>query len=381
VRITEELHEVSYIDQAELVALDHPANEDIYTNDKFKSPPYPQFRLFGDTRKIHPVRATDDRGNNVTSRLLKRDRVYPDAFLHDATGVAAKHTLDLDFGKVAPNGRAVLILNGWIDWADGSAFFAAAQSGKGGLIFPYLQVKDAAGKWRTVIEDMGVPSGGPKTIAVDLTGKFLSASREVRIVTNMSIFWDEAFLLENTQTPPVHLTRINVESADLRFRGFSRTIIDPKHGQPEQFVYADVMPISTWNPVEGFYTRYGNVEALMNKVDDRMVVMGSGDEIRLTFSASRLPALPQGWTRDYLLLVDGWSKDADANTAFNDRVQPLPYHAMTQYPYKKGEHYPQDPEHVQYVHDYLTRPALRLIRPLSQAAQRQEPALQATGTR
>jgi len=381
VRITEELHEVSYIDQAQLIAVDHPANEDIYTNDKFKSPPYPQFRLFGDTHKVQPVRATDDRGNDVTSRVLKQDRVYPDAFLHDATGVAAKHKLDLDFGEAAPNGRAVLILNGWIDWADGSAFLAAAQSGKGGLIFPYLQVKDNSGKWKTVIEDMGVPSGGPKTIAVDLTGKFLSASREVRIVTNMSIFWDEAFLLENTEAPPVHLTRINAESADLHFRGFSRTLIDPKHGQPERFVYADVMPVSTWNPVEGFYTRYGNVEGLMNKVDDRMVVMGSGDEIRLNFSASRLPVLPKGWTRDYLLLVDGWSKDADANTAFSDHVQPLPYHAMTQYPYKRGEHYPQDPEHVQYVHDYLTRPALRLIRPLSQTAQRPEPALQTARTR
>ncbi len=374
VRITEELHEVSYIDKTQLIAVDHPANEDIYTNDKFKSPPYPQFRLFGDTRKVYPVRATDDHGNDVTARVMKKDRIYPDSFLHDATGVAARHALDLNFGRAAPDGRAVLVLNGWIDWADGSAFLAAAQSGKGGLIFPYLQVKDTAGNWQTVIKDMGVPSGGPKTIAVDLTDKFLSASREVRIVTNMSIFWDEAFLLENTQAPSVHLTRINAENADLHFRGFSKTLIDPTHGQPEQFVYADVSALSTWNPVAGLYTRYGEVTDLMSKVDDRMVVMGSGDEIRLNFSASQLPPLPKGWTRDYLLLVDGWSKDADANTAFSDSVQPLPYHGMTQYPYKKNEHYPRDAEHVQYVHDYLTRPALRLIRPLSQAAQRREEA-------
>lgn len=374
VRITEELHEVSYIDKAQLVAVDHPVNEDIYTNDKFKSPPYPQFRLFGDTKKIYPMRASDDHGNDVTARLLKRDRRYPDGFLHDATGVAAKHALVLDFGNAAPEGRAVLVLNGWIDWADGSAFMAAAQSGRGGLIFPYLQVKNAAGQWQTVIQDMGVPSGGPKTIAVDLTDKFLSASREVRIVTNMSIFWDEAFLLENTATPPVHLTRLNPDSADLHFRGFSKTLIDANHNQPEQFVYSDVSALSTWNPVAGLYTRYGEVTDLMTKIDDRMVVMGSGDEIRLNFSAARLPVLPKGWMRDYLLLVDGWSKDADANTAFGDAVQPLPYHGMTQYPYKKHEGYPQDAEHVQYVHEYLTRPALRLIRPLSQAAERRDEA-------
>src|SRR4029077_4176606 len=37
VRITEELHEVSYLDQVRLFALDHPANIDIVTNEKFKS--------------------------------------------------------------------------------------------------------------------------------------------------------------------------------------------------------------------------------------------------------------------------------------------------------------------------------------------------------
>ncbi len=75
---------------------------------------------------------------------------------------------------------------------------AASQETKEGLILPYLQVKDAQGKWKTVIEDMGIPAGKPKTISVDLTGKFLSASREVRIVTNLCVYWDEIFLSEDT---------------------------------------------------------------------------------------------------------------------------------------------------------------------------------------
>jgi hypothetical protein len=36
----------------------------------------------------------------------------------------------------------VLILNGWVDWADGSTFMAASQAKKD-LVLPYLQVKDA----------------------------------------------------------------------------------------------------------------------------------------------------------------------------------------------------------------------------------------------
>jgi hypothetical protein len=92
--------------------------------------------------------------------------------------------------------------------------------------------------------------------------------------------------------------------------------------------------------------------------------MGSGDEIRMHFDASRLPALPAGWKRDFLLKVDGWAKDRDANTAHSQSVEPLPFHQMTQYPYGPNEHYPDDPDHEMYRQKYNTRPGLRLIRPL-----------------
>jgi hypothetical protein len=65
--------------------------------------------------------------------------------------------------------------------------------------------------------------------------------------------------------------------------------------------------------------------------------------------------------------MDGWAKDADANTAFSQSVLPLPFHSMSRYPYPAGEHFPIDAEHAQYQHDYNTRPALRLIRNLTGA--------------
>jgi len=366
IHITEELHEVSYLDEVQLIALDHPASLDIYTNDKFKSPPYPEFRLFGAQEKIHPIRAIDMHNVDATARLAKIDQTYPDAFEHNTSGVAELHTLDLDFGKAAPENRAALVLNGWVDWADGSTFLGASQNGTG-LIFPYLQVKDAAGNWKTVIEDMGIPSGKPKTIVVDLTGKFLSASREVRIVTNLCVYWDQIFLIRDARAPQTHLTPLNAEAADVHFRGFSHPVIDATRQQPEKFLYDQVQPVSNWNPTPGSYTRYGDVVALVQTADDRMVVMGSGDELSLDFPASSLPRLPNGWTRDFLLLVDGWAKDADPNTAFSQSVLPLPFHAMSAYPYKASEHFPSDPLHTEYVREYLTRPALRLIRPLAPA--------------
>ncbi len=92
--------------------------------------------------------------------------------------------------------------------------------------------------------------------------------------------------------------------------------------------------------------------------------MGSGDELRLIFDASKLSPLPPGWTRDFLLKVDGWAKDRDPNTAFSQTVEPLPFHGMTRYPYPATEHFPQDQSHLNYQHDYNTSPAFRLIRPL-----------------
>jgi tetratricopeptide (TPR) repeat protein len=370
IRITEELREVSYLDQIRLVAVDHPGNIEVYTNDKFKSPPFPEFRLFGVTRRVHPVSARDGHGRDVLDRVLRRDRAYPDGFRRTYSGVAEQHSLELDFGpRAALDNRAVLVLSGWVDWADGSTFLGASQEGKGGLLPPFLQVKDARGEWRTVIEDMGIPAGKPKAIVVDLGGKFLSASREIRIVTNLCVYWDEIFLSEEGGAPEVRMTDVARIAAGLRFRGFSHPIIHPKRTQPEAFNYARVESASMWNPTPGLYTRYGDVRELLGEIDDRTVIMGSGDELRLQFDAGSLPPVPQGWRRDFLLHVDGWAKDGDLNTAYSQTVEPLPFHGMSSYPYPAGERFPETEAHRRWMNEYNTRPALRLIRPLARLAQ------------
>jgi lipoprotein NlpI len=372
IRITEELREVAFLDDIHLVAVDHPEDVDVYTNDKFKGPPFPEFRLFGVSERLYPRLARDHHGQDVLSRLTQKDRTYPDDFARDYAGVAELHHLDLDFGP-AGSGTAgsddedvVMVLSGWVDWADGSTFLATAQENPAGLIVPSLQVKDENGAWQTVIDDMGMPAGKPKTIVVDLSGKFLSASREVRIVTNLCVYWDEIFLAEGASSPEVTLRKAYAERAELRFRGFSGVVIHPQRKQPEHFVYAELRPLSMWNPTPGLYTRYGNVGPLLGEVDDRLVVMGSGDELRLSFDAVALGEPPAGWRRDFLLVVDGWAKDGDANTAHSQTVGPLPYHGMPAYPYEAPHHYPDDGVHNLYREHYNIRPGLRLIRPLTE---------------
>jgi len=366
IRITEELSEVSYLDQVQLLAVDHPAGTEIFTNEKFKGPPYPEYKLFGVERRVYPQWARDDAGRDVLPRLLARDQRYPDQFPRSELGVAVPHTLELDFGKSAPDGRAVLLLHGWVDWPDGSTFRAAAQEVKGGLVMPYLQMQDGEGQWKTVNADMGMPAGKPKTIAVEL--QFLSASRKVRIVTNLCVYWDEIFLSEGASQAQVRQQEVPLLSAGLHFRGFSRTQVHPERKQPDTFFYDSVSSNSFWNPTPGLYTRYGDVRELLRDVDDRLTILGSGDEIRLQFAA--LPAPSAGWTRDFLLKVDGWAKDRDPNTAFSTSVEPLPFHAMSRYPYPVGEHFPDDAAHQRYREEYNTRPALRLIRSLARLEDR-----------
>jgi tetratricopeptide (TPR) repeat protein len=362
IRITEELHEVAYLDQIRLIAVDHPEKVQIFTNDKFKAPPFPEFRLFGVRQRLSPVAARDSKGTNVLPKILRQDGVYAGSLRHNHAGVADLHTLEIEL----PNGpnSGVLFLNGWVDWADGSTFAGAAQSEKTALVFPYLQVKDAGGEWRTVIQDMGIPAGKPKTIAVDLTGKFLSESRHVRIVTNLALYWDEAFFERDHSAPEVRMTQLDPAFAELALRGFSRPVIDPRRRKPEWFDYARWTPNAVWDQTPGLYTRYGDVRELLLEPEDRFVIMGSGDELTLRFDPASLPALPAGWRRDYLLFVDGWAKDSDANTAFSQTVEPLPFHGMSRYPYPEAERYPDTPAHRAYREQYNTRPAMKFVAPM-----------------
>jgi hypothetical protein len=206
---------------------------------------------------------------------------------------------------------------------------------------------------------MGMPAGKPKTIVVPV--EFVSARRKVRIVTNLCVYWDEIFLSEGASDAGVQPALIPFDSADLHFRGFSEARIHPQRKQPDTFFYDRVSAASFWNPTPGLYTRYGRVDNLLRGVDDQLVIMGSGDEVTLQFPVAALPAPRIGFTRDFLLKVDGWAKDRDPNTAFSSTVQPLPFHAMSRYPYPATEHFPRDAVHDSYQRTYNTRLARVLL--------------------
>ena len=362
VRITEELRETAYIDKIRLLAVDHPKDLKVIVNEKAKGPPFPDFKLFGVRSPILPVAASNHRGEDVLDLVSSGDRRYP-TFERDYQNRAERHTLTLEFPHFDAD-DAVLFLEGWVDWSSASSIVAASQTKSAAVQPPYLEVQDESGNWVTAIADVGLPGGTLRTIPVDLSGRFLSDSRMVRLVTNMCVYWDAAFIGVRPSAAEVRTTSVKASTTDLRFRGFSRNYVADGRSQPERFDYQQVSATTNWNPTPGNYTRFGPVGELLNREDDRYVIMGAGDEIELRFSAAELPALASGWTRSYLLLVDGWAKENESNTAFGDSVAPLPFHSMSGYPPGPGERYPTTPAHQADLVRYHTRPAMRLIRPL-----------------
>jgi tetratricopeptide (TPR) repeat protein len=353
-RVTNELEEVLYVDRLQLIAVAHPSGTEVYPNEGMTTPPRP-FKLYATRNARPPLSATDDHGHDVLPRIASMDRQYPDDFsLERIRGYAGEHTLTMKLERNgARQGRTLLLLTGWTDYAFSSDNVAASHAGLESKL-PALQVKDKAGRWRTVIEDIGIPVGRPQTVTVDLTGKFLSASREVRIVTSLRIYWDQILVDTSKGREPFELTRLDPVRADLGMRGYSREVT-PDGREPYGYDYARVSLSSPWKVFPGRYTRIGDVRELLQKTDDIFVISRTGDEISLSFDASALPQLPAGWTRTFLLYSDGFSKEMDINSASPDAVTPLPFHGMTRYPYGVSEAYPMTEARRRYFENYNTR--------------------------
>ena len=354
-RMNNQLEEVIFFDETKLLAVDHPADAEIYPNERLMpGPPYPEFKLYSVKAPRPPVRAVDDKGNDILPLIKDLDRRYPEDFEKlRFKGYAREHTLELDLGDVSKAKQVLLLLTAWIDYADSTANLAAAQAGVE-IIPPYVQVKNAAGQWQTVIPQMGFPAGLPKTMTVDLSGKFLCFDSRVRIITSMRIYWDQILVDASDGNTPMKVTTLDPVTANLRWRGFPREY-SPDGRKPLIYDYRSIEPFAPWKAHLCNYTRFGDVRELLTAADDMYVITRNGDEIQLDFDARRLPALPSGWKRTYLVFADGFGKDMDLNSARPETVGELPYHGMKSYPYSPGDAYPSDKRHRDYLERYNTR--------------------------
>jgi tetratricopeptide (TPR) repeat protein len=401
-RFMEPLEEAVYLDQVRLLAVDHPAGVDVYPNEYFASnPPYPEFKVVVSKDARPPAAAFDDHGHDVLPDLLAH-KYFGDFEVTRFLGFAKPHTLTLDLGEKYSGGPLWLLMHGEVEYFSANSMYAASQAGIH-AISPYVEALDAQGKWKRVIDDLGFPAGGPRTMTADLTSKLPVGTQKIRITTNLQIYWDNILIDRTPQvaareiprpagknagfrtdaveepvgsemgrhpergrssggakdlpfngTSKVRLSIVPLADADLAYHGYPLKIEGRPAGNVE-YVYEKVSTTGPYTRPFGTYTRYGDVLPLLTKTDDKLAVFGSGDEVRLDFDPSKLPALPQGWVRDYFFAANGYEKDMDFYAAQGDFVAPLPFLSMGDYPYTPKKSFPLDDAHVNYLLEYNTR--------------------------
>ena len=243
-------------------------------------------------------------------------------------------------------------MHGEVEYFTATSMFAAYQAHVEG-ISPYVEVRDANGKWVRVVDDMGFPAGGPRTMTADLTGKLPAGTRRIRISTNLQVYWDGILINRTAQDQTARISAVPLGHADLRFHGFPLKVENKPPGNVE-YIYEKASATGPYTRPAGTYTRYGNVLPLLTSFDDQLAVFGSGDEVALDFDPSQLPALPRGWVRDYFFAANGYEKDMDFYAYEANQVEPLPFRGMGTYPYP-GKTFPLDDAHMNYILNYNTR--------------------------
>ena len=396
-RFMEPLEEAVYLDQVRLLAIDHPANVDVYPNEYFASnAPYPPFKVVVSRDARPPAGTWDEHGHDVLPNLLAH-RYFGDFALTQFQGFAKPHCLTLDLGEAYRGGPLWLLLHGEVEYFSANSMYAASQAGVE-AISPYVEALGEDGQWKRVVDDMGFPAGGPRTMTADLTGKLPPGTRKIRITTNLQVYWD-SILIDRTEqvAPPSPLSggrlarrdgeHMEIEEfredagsvggtpmrqpagcrrydycvspvplvhADLEFHGYPLKI-EGKPAGNVQYIYEKVSATGPYTRPAGTYTRYGDVLPLLTATDDKLAVFGSGDEVRLDFDPSHLPALPKGWVRDYFFAANGYEKDMDFYAAEGNYVAPLPFLSMGEYPYPPKKSFPLDDAHLKYLLEYNTR--------------------------
>jgi hypothetical protein len=369
-RITAELWEVYYYDYLALMTVDHPVGTEIFVDERFVIPPL----KLGLTTVATPheiARAVDDTGQDVTEIVRTLDGKALASFGRGQyQGITRDHYLEVDLGDDAPkSGPLYLIAQGSIHDTESSVNVAITQGSRWRAHGLSFEVPDDHGGWVTAQDNLGFPAGRKKTILFNLTNVFRPGTpRRVRIRTNLEIYWDAIHWAQGAPNTQLKTVTLNPSVADLHYRGYSVMHMPGAARAPEVPDYNQIEGTKQrWRDLIGYYTRYGDVRELVDHIDDRYVIVNSGDELSLRFPEQ--PPSPAGWVRDFVIVGDGWIKDGDYNSTFSKTVLPLPYHAKNEYTTRPGRLedewvYRQHPDdwknyHTRYVTPDVFKNALR----------------------
>lgn len=270
-------------------------------------------------------------GKDVTGALAEVDGVFcspPKVRKPQLRGLAETHSVTIDFGPVETNEPLVLALTGWLLYGGGTANVAASHEPRLPDPFPVLRYETTGGTWERVDVVVGAPAGRTKTILVDLTGVLQPGTGRFRLTSALEIHWDRIAMFERWGEEGVTLRTLHPAGAELGWHGFG-AVGERASYEPERPSYADVSPVPKWRfTPAGWCTRYGDVGELIGSRDGALAILNGGDGLLLSFDATNVPALGDGYVRDFFFYSVGWEKDADYHVRFGRTVEPLPFHGM-----------------------------------------------------
>ncbi len=347
--VLQKYNEIFYLDQAYMVAVDHPAGTNIYSTmvEQYLDPAYMGNLYTVDTKNLKtPISAVNQDGVNALTQIAKLDGV----FTSGASGCTSPawnsinwNRITLNLGDLAGSKQIKLVLRAIVDWGNPDDYttwlnkFFAQPVPDGTQITPppYMEVKDASGNWIRVPQSREFPlpsDGAARTYVIDLTGLFPTNDYSLRI----SNFWNVTFDYIAVDTSP------------------QQNIIVQKIN-PLAYLYQAFQPGTA--AATGDFTKYGNVTPLLLNEDDMFVIGREGDAVSLQFPTDKLAQAPQGMVRDYFLFESCWFKDENGNWGFGFgfTVDPLPFKTMTGFPYSANESYPTNAAHQSYLQQWNTR--------------------------
>jgi hypothetical protein len=301
---------------------------------------------------LSPVSATNEKGQDVLSQISQQDGVYTPGINGNASpswNNITQNELTLDLGNLSAASTIKLVITGMVDWGPADTYYnwinsfkeAASQgfvsNGTQITPAPTMEIKDANGNWVLVSQDKQIPlpsDYNARTFTVDLTGLFPANVIDYQV--RFTNFWNVTYDYVGIDTTPQQTTTIQKLFPNSAF--FSQMW-------------------DTSSDASGAFTRYGDVTPLLQNADNMFVIGRQGDQVNMQFSTANLTAPSQGMERDYFFVVACWFKDPPRawGYGFNFTVDPMPFMAMSGFPYPITESYPSDAAHLAYIQQYNTR--------------------------
>jgi hypothetical protein len=330
-KITEKSDEIFYLDSVKMVAVDHPANVNVFsTASTFIYNLTGQGTIYTVSKDLAtPVSAVNGTGQNVLPLISKLDGKY-------TTSTANTwQSLTLNLGNLSGAKQISLVVGAVTTWP---TTFAGGQNtlnyaNTPGICPsppPYMQVIAPNGTWVIVPSDreFPIPHVTDSEFVVNLTGLFPTNNYELKI----NYFQNIKFDYIGINTAPQEDVIVNT--------------ITPSSADLEQ-------ALGVASNATGAFTRYGNVTALLQSADNQMVIGREGDSVSIQFPAD-LPPVPKGWVRDYFIIASCWFK-GEGLPYVPFTVNPIPFQEMTSFPYPSNETYPYNAANIAYLQTYNTR--------------------------